>query len=76
MPSNPNRKWQGGDVEGDAVNDRERGLGTPITVAKASYDPGYSLEESLSDAGVSVSAADLKQGYCSYGKATGEPGAF
>lgn len=75
MPNNPNRKWQGGDVEGDTKNDQERGLGEPITVAKASYDPGYSLEETLNDAGVSFSVADLKQGYCGYGKATGESGA-
>lgn len=72
MPNNPNRKWQGGDVEGDTKNDQERGLGEPITVAKASYDPGYSLEETLNDAGVGISVADLKQGYCGYGKAIGE----
>lgn len=76
MPSNPNRKWQGGDVEGDTVNDRERGLGAPITVAKASYDPGYSLEETLNDARTGFSVADIKQGFCAYGKSTGEPGAF
>lgn len=72
MPANPNRKWQGGDVEGDTVNDQERGLGSPTSVAKASYEPGYSLSETLSDAGTTVSAADVKQGYCTYGKAVGE----
>ena len=76
MPKNPNRKFQGGDVEGETKNDQEHGLGEPITVAKASYEPGYSLETTLSDAGIEVSPADLKLGYCGYGKATGEPEEF
>ena len=67
---------QGGDVPGFTKNDQERGLGEPTTVAKASYDPGYSLETTLTDAGTDISVADLKQGYCGYGKATGEPEAF
>lgn len=74
--SNPNRAAQGGDVEGDTKNDQVYGLGEPITVAKASFDPGYSLETTLTDAGIEVSVADLKQGYCEYGKVIGEPGAF
>lgn len=76
MPNNPNRAAQGGDVEGDTKNDQERGLGLPTTVAKASYDPGYSLDSTLSDGGIKISPADIKQGYCAYGKATGEPEAF
>lgn len=76
MPKNPNRSAQGGDVEGDTINDQERGLGEATSVAKASYDPGYSLETTLGDAGIKVSVADIKMGYCAYGKATGEPGAF
>lgn len=71
--SNPNRSAQGGDVEGDTINDKGYGLGEPITVAKASYDPGYSLETTLTDADIDVSVADLKQGYCTYGKVIGEP---
>ncbi len=71
--SNPNRAAQGGDVPGDTINDKGRGLGEPITVAKASYDPGYSLETTLSNAGVKVSLADLKHGWCGYGKVIGEP---
>jgi hypothetical protein len=71
MPKNSNRA-QGGDVSGETKNDQERGLGEPITVAKASYDPGYSLETTLTDAGTDFAVSDLKQGYCGYGKATGE----
>lgn len=72
MPMNPTRASQGGDVEGMTKNDQERGLGQPTMVAKASYDPGYSLETTLSDAGIKVSVADIKQGYCGCGKVTGE----
>lgn len=70
--SNPNRAFQGGDVHGDTKNDPGHGLGMPITVAKASYDPGYSLETTLSDAGTKVSLADIKHGWCGYGKVIGE----
>lgn len=72
MPKNPNRAAQGGDVEGTTFNDKGYGLGEPIEVAKASYDPGYSLETTLSDAGVKVNVADLKLGRCMYGKVIGE----
>lgn len=72
MPNNPNRASQGGDVEGTTMNDRDRGLGDAITVAKASFDPGYSLKETLSDGRTDVSPADLKLGYCTYGKVIGE----
>lgn len=72
MPINPNRSKQGGDVEGTTINDKNYGLGEPITVAKASYDPGYSIDSTLSDAGIVVSKADLKLGFCSYGKVIGE----
>lgn len=73
---NPNRKAQGGDVEGMTLNDPGRGVSRPIEVAKASYDPGYSLETTLSDAGIKVSVADLKIGRCMYGKVIGEPEAY
>jgi hypothetical protein len=69
---NPNRASQGGDVPGDTKNDPVNGIGPAMTVAKASYDPGYSLETTLNDAGTKVSTADLKAGFCSYGKAVGE----
>lgn len=72
MPKNPNRSAQGGDVEGTTVNNQGNGLGKPITVAKASYDPGYSLESTLSDADTKISIADLKLGRCMYGKVIGE----
>lgn len=76
MPKNPNRAAQGGDVEGVTTNDQVFGLGEPTKVAKASYDPGYSLSTTLSDAGIVISPADIKQGYCTYGKPIGEPDSF
>lgn len=50
--------------------DNQWGVGSPVTVADASYEPGYDLETVLSEG--YVSAADLKQGYCSYGICVGE----
>lgn len=70
MPKNPERAARGGDVEGSTKIDTEWCVGSPIDVADASYEPGYTLEETL-DAGY-VSAADLKRGYCSYGVCVGE----
>lgn len=69
MPSNSERASRGGDVSGDTRTDVEGAVGSPVTVAKASYDPGYSLEETL-EAGY-VSEADLKQGFSSYGEGIG-----
>lgn len=70
MPINPNRAAQGGDVEGEIPNFVSQG--NPIQVAKASFDPGYPLDETLSDAGIVINKADLVRGYCAYGKAIGE----
>jgi hypothetical protein len=70
MPSNPERASRGGDVSGTTRTDVEGAVGSPITVAEASYEPGYSIEETL-EAGY-VSMADLKQGYSSYGVGIGE----
>lgn len=75
MPNNPARSLQDGDVSGETQTDVV--MGTPVTVAKASYDPGYDLDGSRDkltntlEAGY-VSEADLKQGYCSYGSSIGE----
>lgn len=66
MPKNPNRASQGGDVSGTTRTDVT--MGQPVEVAEASYDPGYPLENSLPD----TSLADLKQGYCGYGRSIGE----
>lgn len=74
--SNPNRKSQGGDVEGDTLQDIGYGSGKPIELAKASFEPGYSLDTTLSDAWIDVSPADLKLGFCTYGKVIGDPEAF
>jgi hypothetical protein len=65
MISNPERKTRGGDVEGQEMTDVENGLGPATSVASASYDPGYPIELDT------VTMADLKQGYASYGVAIG-----
>lgn len=70
MPNNPNRSTQGGDVSGETKTDVT--MGKPIDVAAASYDPGYSLDTTLSQG--YVNKADLMTGYCEYGKAVGEKG--
>lgn len=70
MPSNPERASRGGDVSGTCKTDNEWGVGSPVTVAEASYDPGYPIENTL-EAGY-VTMADVKCGYCSYGVGSGE----
>lgn len=70
MPKNPERAAKGGDVEGTDRTDIDGAVGSPLTVAAASFDPGYSLDETL-DAGY-ISEADLKRGFCSYGVCIGE----
>lgn len=70
MPINPTRSYQGGDVEGETPIEVSQGVGIPVS--KASYDPGYSLATTLSDADTIVTPADLIEGYCTYGKVVGE----
>ena len=71
MPvGNSQRSSRGGDVDGMTKTDVEGAVGSPIEVAKASYDPGYPVDVTL-DAGY-VSPADLKQGYSSYGVGIGD----
>lgn len=70
MPINPNRAAQGGDVEGTKKTDVSQGA--PVEVSAASFDPGYDLTATLSDAGTKVAKADLLQGYCTYGQVIGE----
>ena len=70
MPNNPERATRGGDVSGTTKTDVEGAVGSPITVAEASYDPGYSIDSTM-EAGY-VSNADLKQGYSSYGVGVGD----
>ena len=67
MPANPERASRGGDVPGTTRTDVEGAVGSPITVAEASYDPGYPLGDSLEY----ETMADLKQGFVSYGVAVG-----
>ena len=68
MVYNPERKSRGGDVPGETKTDNEWGVGRPIEVAEASYEPGYPLGETLDY----YTMADVKQGYASYGVAVGE----
>lgn len=70
MPKNPTRAAQGGDVEGTKKIDVSQG--EALEVASASYDPGYSLDNTLSDAETVVNKSDLTRGYCNYGKVVGE----
>ena len=72
MPANPERKARGGDVTGETKTDAQWSVGSAVSVADASYEPGYELGGTLKDGGYSISAADIKQGYCSYGVAVGE----
>lgn len=68
MPSNSDRS-RGGDVSGTCKTDNEWGVGSAVTVADASYEPGYPLESTISEGYVSM--ADVKAGYCSYGVGVG-----
>lgn len=73
MPKNPDREAQGGDVEGTKKIDVTQG--EALSVAAASYDPGYPeeyIKNTLSDAGTKIDKSDLMRGYCTYGKAVGE----
>lgn len=66
MPANPQHSSRGGDVPGETPIDVTHG--EAIKVAKASFDPGYELGNSLGHA----NKHDLIMGYCSYGKELGE----
>ena len=72
MPANPSRRGQGGDVPGTEKTDVMFAVGSPIDVATASYQPGYPISRVMGD----VTYADLKQGFCSYGRAVGDAGTF
>lgn len=61
---------RGGDVQGTCKTDIDGGVGSPTTVAEASFDPGYDIDGVLKEG--YASKADMKQGYCSYGKGIGE----
>jgi hypothetical protein len=71
MPSNPNRRAQGGDVDGTESTDVGLGLQiAPLQVSKASYDTGFPVGHVMSDEGNcdGITKADLKLGYTSYGR--------
>ena len=59
---------QGGDVEGTVKIDVTQG--EALAVAKACFDPGYSLEETLEAGYIKKDA--LVRGYCDYGTCVGE----
>ena len=68
---------RGGDVKGTTKIDMEGAVGEAVTVAEASFDPGYPLGHSLEGDNFGyMNEACLKQGYCSYGVAigSGHPG--
>jgi hypothetical protein len=68
MPSsNPEKASKGGDATGMTKTDPDLGSGSPIDVANASFDPG-GYDPTMEGA----SLADLKRGYCTYGKLVGE----
>jgi hypothetical protein len=60
---------QGGDVQGTTRTDNSDGVGEALSVASASFDPGYDFGKSLDGEG--QTKADLMKGYSSYGKSTG-----
>lgn len=66
------KRPQGGDVSGERPIDMRGAQGASVRVADASFDPGYSLETTLNDAGTDHTMADVVRGYCTYGKAVGE----
>ena len=69
MPqSHPNVDTLGGDVPGFTKTDVV--MGSPIEVAKCSYEPNYDIGTTL--AAGDVSKADLMRGFCDHGKAIGE----
>lgn len=59
---------QGGDVQGMSKIDVSQG--EALSVAEASFDPGYDLSKTL-EAGYLKKDA-LKMGYCDYGTSIGE----
>jgi hypothetical protein len=73
MPSNPSRAAQGGDVPGETKTDVEWCVGAPISVSRASYDPGYDISRSMRAIGIwQMQPADLLRGYCEQPACIGE----
>ena len=70
MPSNPERRARGGDVEGQTRIDVTQGEAIPV--ATASFEGGYGDDVKTEGSDAEVSKADLVQGYSSYGKSVGE----
>jgi len=71
MPKNLSRAAQGGDVSGTEAIAQDGALpGQSLDVSAASYDPGYSIDETLKPG--YVTKADMKRGYSSYGVGVGD----
>jgi hypothetical protein len=64
------RCCQGGDVQGTTRTDNSEGVGEALSVASASFEPGYDFGKSLDEEGQTM--ADLKRGHSTYGKSVGE----
>jgi hypothetical protein len=60
---------QGGDVKGTTRTDNSEGVGEAVSVASASFEPGYDLGKGMGEEGQTM--ADLKRGFSNYGKSTG-----
>lgn len=72
MPDNPKRASRGGDVTGTTrINVSQ---GEALAVASASFDPGYTLEDTYEggDERNRFKKADLIRGFCTYGRLVGE----
>lgn len=70
MPKNPERYCQGGDVEGTKKIVVTHG--ESIDVSAASFDPGYPIENSLTDGEVDFKMSDVIRGYSDSGANIGE----
>lgn len=72
MPENPNKGFQGGDCPGTKKIVVTQG--DALSVAAASYDPGYSIENTLNAGNTSFKMSDILRGYADTGVDIGEEG--
>lgn len=72
MPKNPDKDCLGGDCEGEKKIYVTNGDAT--SVAAASFDPGYSLENTFNTGNTTFTMADVIRGYADSGVAIGEEG--
>lgn len=72
MPENPNKDFQGGDCSG--TKKIVVTMGEALSVAAASFDPGYSLDNTFNAGNTSFKMADIMRGYADSGVDIGEEG--